>query len=93
MFFLIKNKYKTYKITYTCYSIKNIKNKGIFLVGGKDNNYNHNIYIYRSGDFSLIQTIENAHSSQINGFIELNDKLVLHILMMGKLKFSHFKII
>ena len=52
-------------------SIKSIKNKGIFLVGGYDKtNNNDKIYVYRSDNYDLIQTIENAHDRIIYGFIE-----------------------
>ena len=39
-----------------CHSIKLIDNKWIIFVGGYKN-----IYVYRSNNYELIQTIENTH--------------------------------
>ena len=64
-------------INYFCYSIKSINNKGLLLVGGKDqNNDIFNIYVYRSDNYELIQTIENAHKYYTRGFLEINNHLI-----------------
>ena len=60
---------------YRCYSIKSIKNKGIVLVGGYYNNIYY-IYVYRSDNYELIQTIYNAHGGVISGFVEINNHLI-----------------
>ena len=44
-----------------------IKNKGIFLVGGKSKD----IMIYRNDNYECIQTIKDAHDDNIRDFIEL----------------------
>ena len=46
-----------------------IEKMGIFLVGGVSND----IKIYRSDNYKCINTIKNAHSKEINGFIELKN--------------------
>ena len=57
-------------IPFLCYGIKLIKNKGIFLVGGKNI---FGIRVYRSDNYECIQKIENPYDDDIYGFIELND--------------------
>ena len=64
---------KEITINYLCLSIKSIKNKGIFLVGVYENG---NMYVYRSDNYELIQTIENANRFRIRGFIEINNHLI-----------------
>ena len=36
----------------------------------------YNIYVYRSDNYELIQTIYNAHNSMITGFVEINNHLI-----------------
>ena len=63
---------KEIKINHGYFSITLIKNKGLLLAGG----LNNNIYVYRSDNYELIQTINNAHGNIINGFIEINNYLI-----------------
>ena len=68
---------KEIKINYKCYSIKLIKNKGLLLVGAETNmKSNTNMYIYRSDNYELIQTIQNQHIWHIYGFLEINSHLI-----------------
>ena len=54
---------------FQCYAITLIEDKGIFIVGGRSKD----IRIYRNDNYECIQTIQNAHDDNINGFIELKD--------------------
>ena len=70
---------KEITINYCCFSIKLIKNKGLLLVGPIIiNGYNDyiNMYVYRSDNYELIQTIEKAHMHYISGFLEINSHLI-----------------
>jgi hypothetical protein len=70
---------KEITINYYCESIKLIKNKGLLLVGAFiPNGINDyiNIYVYRSDNYELIQTIENIHIWYISGFLEINSHLI-----------------
>ena len=58
---------------FLCWGICVIKEKGVFLIGGKSNNIN----VYRNDNYQCIQIINNAHSNYINGIIELKDKSIL----------------
>ena len=49
-----------------------VENKGIFLTGGNSKD----IKVYRSDNYECIQIINNAHSSSLNGIIEINDNLI-----------------
>ena len=66
---LNKNIIKEINNPFQCAGITLIENKGIFIVGGKSKD----IRIYRNDNYECIQTIQNAHDSDINGFIELKD--------------------
>ena len=57
---------------FQCFAITLIKDKGIFLVGGKSKD----IMIYRNDNYECIQTIKDAHDGYIFGFVELIDKSV-----------------
>ena len=66
---------KEITINYYCESIKLIKNKGLLLVGAHNPNNNNayiNMYVYRSDNYELIQTIQNQHIWHIYGFLEIN---------------------
>ena len=70
---------KEITINYYCESIKLIKNKGLLLVGAinLDSYYDYiNIYVYRSDNYELIQTIEEAHIRYVSGFLEINSHLI-----------------
>ena len=55
---------------FICWAILSIKNKEIFLVGGKSNI----IKIYNSNNYECIQSINDAHSQgNIKGFNKLNN--------------------
>ena len=69
---LKKSIIKEIKISFNCIGIKLIKEKGIFLVGGS----NEDIKIYNNNNYQCIQTIKKAHKDYINGFIELKDGLI-----------------
>ena len=60
---------KEINLSFRCYGILLIEDKEIFLVGGSSND----IKIYRNDNYECIQTIRNAHSDYINGFILLNN--------------------
>ena len=64
---------KNIKISFVCFGIKNIENKGIFFVGGGEKD----IIIFRNDNYECIKIIKNAHNKGINGFIELNDESIL----------------
>ena len=57
---------------YSCWGINIIEDKGIFLIG----NYN-DIKVYNKDNYECIQTIKDAHSDYITGFIELKNKIVV----------------
>ena len=40
------------------------------------------MYVYRSDNYELIQTIEKVHSYQVTGFLEINSHLIY--------SYSHF---
>ena len=70
---------KEITINYYCLSIKSIKNKGLLLVGAFiPNGFNDyiNMYVYRSDNYELIQTIEKVHSYEVTGFLEINSHLI-----------------
>ena len=60
-------------IQFICWGLFSVKNKGIFLVGGKCKDIN----IYRSDNYECIQTIQNAHNDNILGFIELKNITII----------------
>ena len=62
---------------FVCYVIYLIEDKGIFLVGGESND----IMIYRSDNYECIQTIKDAHESQIFCFIELKIGTIISVLL------------
>ncbi len=59
------------KFDFQPWGFKSIKDKGIFLVGGTSDTIN----IYRNDNYKLIKIIQNAHSNDILGFIELKNNL------------------
>ena len=73
---------------FLCYGIKLIKNKGIFLVGGKDI---YDIIIYNSDTYECIQTIKNAHDNNIFGFVELKDGTIASYSDDTKIKIWRFQ--
>ncbi len=82
---------KKININYSCYLIKSIKNKGLLLVEGYDKTkYNENIYVYRSDNYELIQTIENADDVDINGFAEINNRKIVTFNSNGYIKIWSF---
>ena len=58
---------------FQCWTINIIKEKEIFLTGGKSNN----IKVYRSDNYNCIQIIKNAHKDYINGILLLNNDRIL----------------
>ena len=58
---------------FQCWTINIIKEKEIFLTGGKSNN----IKVYRSDNYNCIQIIKNAHKDHINGILLLNNDRIL----------------
>jgi WD40 repeat protein len=64
---------KNINISYVCFGIQNIENKGIFLVGGCEKD----IIIFRNDNYECIKIIKNAHNKAINGYVELNDESIL----------------
>ena len=58
---------------FECWAIYLIKDKGIFLVGGKSKD----IMIYRNDNYECIQTIKNAHDDDIQDLIELKDGSII----------------
>jgi len=68
-----KNIIKEIINNFLCWGICVIKEKGVFLIGGKSNNIN----VFRNDNYECIQIINNAHSNFINGIIELKDKSIL----------------
>ena len=64
---------KEIDISFECWGINIIEKKGIVLVGGMSKD----IKIYNKDNFELIKTIENAHEKYINGFVELNNGIIL----------------
>ena len=63
---------KEINLSFSCYGIKTIKNKGLFLVGGTSNN----ILIFNNDNFECIHVIQDAHFKNIFGFIELKNGLI-----------------
>ncbi len=61
---------KTIKVD-SCSSIKSIDNKGIIIIGGYSN-----IYVIRSDNYELIQTIYNAHEYYVNNLVVINDTIL-----------------
>ncbi len=72
---------------FLCLGIKLIKNKEIFLVGGKDI---YDIRIYNSDNYEYIDTIENAHDDNIFGFVELKDGRIASYSDDAKIKIWEF---
>jgi len=82
-----------FPIDYNCTSIKSIQNKGIFLIGGEiydEYKSDYNIYVYRSDNYDLIQTINNAHDNYITGFIEINYRLIASYSLDGNITIWSF---
>ena len=59
--------------TFDCYGICVILEKGIFLTVGQS----HNIRIYDCNKYNFIAQIDNAHSNEICGIIELKNKSII----------------
>ena len=74
---------------FLCFGIKLIKNKGIFLVGGKKI---YDIRIYKSDNYEYIDTIKNAHDDNIFGFVELKDGRIASYSDDAKIKIWEFNI-
>ena len=55
--------------SFSCWAISIIKGKSLFLIGGK----NKNIYLYKSYNLKLEQSVFNAHDNDIIGFLDLNN--------------------
>ena len=75
------------------YGICIIKEKGIFLTGGRGGN----IRIYKINTYECIQTIDNAHGNfsyfdipSINGLIELKNGLIVSFSNDSYLKLWNF---
>ena len=66
---------------FVCWAILSIEKKGIFLIGGKNNN----IKIYNK-NYNCIQVIENAHTKHIKGFIELKNEQIASFSHDGCIK-------
>ena len=59
---------------FQCFAITLIKDKGIFLVGGKSKD----IMIYKNDNYKCIQTIKDAHENDdIYGFIDLKNNTMI----------------
>ena len=71
---------------FQCNSISSIKDKGIFIVGG----FSKDIKIYRNDNYECIQTIQNAHDDDINGFIELKDCSIVSFSKDERIKIWSF---
>ena len=69
---LKKSIIKEIKLSFNCIGIAIFKKKGIFLVGGS----NEDIKIYDNNNYKCIQIIKKAHKDYINGFIELKNGLI-----------------
>ena len=61
------------KDLFYCNGICLIEKKGIFLVGG----VNQDIKIFRSDNYECLKTIKNAHLDDINGFCKLNNNTIV----------------
>ena len=72
---------KELKNDFVCWEILSIEKKGIFLVGGKNNN----IKIFDK-NYNCIQVIENAHTKHIKGFIELKNEQIASFSHDGCIK-------
>ena len=64
---------KNFDNNFRCWGIDIIKDKGIFIVGGKSKF----IKIYRNDNLECIQIIETCHQEGISGFCELIDKTII----------------
>ena len=64
---------KEINLLFDCIGIRIIKEKKIFLIGGKSKN----ILIYNYENYDYIQTIKNAHEDYIIGFIELKNSSII----------------
>jgi len=84
----LKRIIKEIKIPFGCLGIRIIKNKGIFLIGG----YNNDIMIFKNEDYECIQTIKDAHNDIINGFFEMNNDLIGSYSFDGIIKIWSFEI-
>ena len=63
---------KEINFPFKCFGIYSVKNKRIFLTGGKSKD----IKVYSNDNYECIQTIQNAHDDNIFGFVELKDNLI-----------------
>ena len=77
---------KVIKISFDCYGITIIKEKGIFFVGGQCSD----IMIYRCDNYECIETIKNAHEDFIGGFIKLKKNLIASFSNDGTIKIWTF---
>ena len=59
--------------TFDCYGICVILEKGIFLTVGQS----HNIRIYDCNKYNFIEEINNAHTNEICGMVQLKNKLIV----------------
>ena len=58
---------------FICWTICIIKDKNVFLTGGKSQNIN----IFKYNNYELVQIIKYCHDDNINGIIELKDKSII----------------
>ena len=73
---------KKINIPFTCWGIRLIEDKGIFLIGGRSKD----IRVYRNDNYECIQIIQNAHNDYILGFIELKDESIISYSNDKKIK-------
>ena len=69
------------KLPEFCYSVKVFENKGVFLVGCKND-----ILIYKINNYECINVIKNAHLKIINGFVELKNGNIASFSDDGEIK-------
>ena len=73
---------KEINLIFDCIGICIIKEKKIFLIGGKS----RNIMIYNYENYEYIQTIKNVHEDYIIGFIELKNSSIISFSKDNTLK-------
>ena len=77
---------KEIQLTFDSIGIILIKEKGIFLIGGRSND----ILMYNNYNYECIQTYENVHDKEICGFIQLKNDLIASYSFDGKIKIWSF---
>ena len=73
---------KKIDIPFQCWGILLIEDKGIFLIGGESKD----IRIYRNDNYECIRVIQNAHDTDIRGFVELKDGSIISYSYDKKIK-------